>query len=101
MEQINWGQVAVSVILALVGSTGFWSWLQNRHDKKDAKTLLLLGLAHDRIIELGTKYLERGYITSDEFENLNDYLYVPYAKGGGNGSAKRIMEQVSKLPPHN
>lgn len=48
---------------------------------------LLVGLAHDRIVYLGMKYIERGYITRDEYENLNDYLYVPYAAAGGNGSA--------------
>ena len=64
----------------------------------DAKTRLLIGLAHDRIIYLGTRYIERGYITPDEYENLNDYLYQPYAENGGNGSAKRVMEQVRSLP---
>lgn len=39
--------------------------------------------------------------TRDEYENLNDYLYEPYAAAGGNGSAKRVMEEVKKLPLHN
>ena len=47
------------------------------------------------------KYIERGYITRDEFENLNDYLFEPYSEAGGNGSAKRVMEEVQKLPLHN
>ena len=59
---------------------------------------MLVGLAHDRITHLGMEYLTRGYITQDEYENLNDYLYQPYEKMGGNGSAKRIMEEVRKLP---
>lgn len=98
--QINWIQVTVSVILALVGSTGFWTWLQNRREKTDAKTLMLIGLAHDRIISLGTEYLDRGYVTADEYENLYQYLYQPYEKLGGNGSAKRVMDAVNKLPLH-
>lgn len=97
---INWLQVIVSVSLALIGSTGFWSFLQTRRDKKDAKTLLLLGLAHDRIVNQGAEYLERGYVTADEFENLYEYLYKPYRQMGGNGSAQRIMEAVQKLPLH-
>lgn len=99
MQNINIGQVCVSVLLALISSTGLWSYISARREKKDAKTMMLLGLAHDRIISLGTQYLDRGYITADEYENLNDYLYMPYKKLGGNGSAKRIMEQVSNLPP--
>lgn len=98
MQDINWAQVLTSVIIALVSSTGLWSYLASYRNKHDAKTRLLIGLAHDRIIYLGTQYIERGYITPDEYENLNDYLYQPYAENGGNGSAKRVMEQVRSLP---
>ena len=56
---------------------------------------MLIGLAHDRILYLGMSYLERGdWITGDEYENLHDYLYTPYAKLGGNGSARRVMLEV-------
>ena len=98
MENINWAQVLTSVLIALVSSTGLWSYLVSYRNKHDAKTRLLIGLAHDRIIFLCTHYIERGYITPDEYENLNDYLYQPYAENGGNGSAKRVMEQVKALP---
>ena len=98
MQDINWAQVLTSVLIALVSSTGLWSYIANYRNKHDAKTRLLIGLAHDRIIYLGTRYIDRGYITPDEYENLHDYLYVPYAENGGNGSAKRVMEQVKTLP---
>ena len=62
------------------------------------KSQMLIGLAHDRIIFLGMHYIERGWITQDEYENLYEYLYKPYEKLGGNGSAKRIMTEVNKLP---
>lgn len=61
---------------------------------------MLIGLAHDRIIYLGMSYIERGYITQDEYENLYEYLYKPYEKLGGNGSAKRIMTEVDQLAIH-
>lgn len=98
MQNINWAQVLTSVLIALISSTGLWSYIANYRNKHDAKTRLLIGLAHDRIIYLGTQYIERGYITPDEYENLNDYLYQPYVENGGNGSAKRVMEQVKALP---
>lgn len=98
MQNINWAQVLTSVLIALISSTGLWSFIANRRNKHDAKTRLLIGLAHDRIIYLGTTYIDRGYITPDEYENLHDYLYAPYAENGGNGSAKRVMEQVKSLP---
>ena len=100
MEQINWPQVLASVLIAILCSTGLWSFIASFRNKHDAKTRLLIGLAHDRIIYLGTSYIERGYITPDEYENLHDYLYVPYAENGGNGSAKRVMESVKQLPMH-
>ena len=59
---------------------------------------MLIGLGHDRIIFLGMTYIERGWITQDEYENIHDYLYVPYKLMGGNGSAERIMKEVNKLP---
>ena len=59
---------------------------------------MLLGLGHDRIIYLGTKYIEDGYVTEDEFENLNKYLYEPYKALGGNGTAEKIMDDVRNLP---
>lgn len=58
---------------------------------------MLIGLGHDRIVNLGKMYIERGYITLDEYENLYEYLYKPYEKMGGNGSAKRIMDEVKQL----
>ena len=42
--------------------------------------------------------IQRGWITKDEFENLNDYLYRPYEELGGNGTAEKIMQEVRKLP---
>ena len=97
---INIVQMVLSILLAMIGSTGLWNYISTRREKHDAKTKLLVGLAHDRIIFLGMKYIERGQLTPDEYENLNDYLYEPYAAAGGNGSAKRVMEEVRKLPIH-
>ena len=45
-------------------------------------------------------YIDRGCVTQDEYENLRVYLYEPYERMGGNGSAKRIMQEVDKLPIH-
>lgn len=93
-----WVKMVITIVGSVLASSGFWAFLQNRKDKNDSKKELLIGLAHDRIIYLGKSYIDRGYITMDEYENLNDYLYVPYAKNGGNGSAKRVMDEVNKLP---
>lgn len=102
-----------SIILTIVGavfaSSGLWTlilYLIQRKDKKkdkedevlDHQSQMLLGLGHDRIIYLGTKYIEEGSISENQFENLNKYLYEPYKKLGGNGTAEKIMEDVKSLP---
>ncbi len=93
-----WVQIAVPLVAAVLTSSGLWAVVARRADKGDAQRKMLVGLAHDRIVHLGMVYVDRGYITQDEYENLNDYLYAPYEKMGGNGSAKRVMEEVRRLP---
>lgn len=100
-------QTAVTILCAVLASSGFWAFMQKKAERKaaenkqtNAETQMLIGLAHDRIVYLGMKYVERDYITQDEYENLYEYLYKPYEKLGGNGSAKRIMTEVNNLPIH-
>ena len=95
-----WVQIAVPLVAAVLTSSGLWAVVARRADKGDAQRKMLVGLAHDRIVHLGMVYVDRGYVTQDEYENLNDYLYAPYEKMGGNGSAKRVMEEVRSLPMH-
>lgn len=97
-----------SILLALIAgatSSGLCSliiFLIQRRDKKkgkrSAETEVLLGLGHDRIVYLGGTYVKRGYITQDEYENLYQYLFKPYERLGGNGTASRVMREVEKLP---
>lgn len=96
-----WVQMMLTIIGSVVASSGFWAYIQKKLEKKDIKTMMLIGLAHDRIIYLGMSYIERGWITNDEYENLHDYLYKPYEQMGGNGAAKRVMDEVQKLPIRN
>lgn len=95
--------------MALLTSSALWGVVskivlkrmeqaEKRSEKDGAERKMLVGLAHDRIIHLGMIYIQRGHITQDEYENLQVYLYEPYEKMGGNGSAKRVMEEVRKLP---
>lgn len=101
MNMEPWIQVVLTVGSSVLASSGLWAYITKKLEKKDIKTQMLIGLAHDRILYLGMCYVDRGSITQDEYENLHDYLYVPYEKMGGNGSAKRIMNEVEKLPIKN
>ena len=94
----TWLQMAITIFCAVLGSSGIWTLIQKKGDKKDAKTQMLIGLGHDRVMTLGMEYIERGCITKDEYENLVDYLYKPYEMMGGNGSAARVIDEVKRLP---
>ena len=95
---MQWVEWFVTILCAVIASSGFWGLIQKISSKKDVKAKVLIGLGHDRIIYLGMKFIQRGYITKDEYENLHDYLYLPYKEMGGNGSAERIMQEVNRLP---
>lgn len=49
----EWIKTAITILLAFVGSAGFWGFLEARRKKNDANTRLLVGMAHDRIITWG------------------------------------------------
>lgn len=95
-----WVQTILAVVAAVFASSGFWAWIMARKDRKDAKTQMILGLGHDRLKTLCTSYLDNGWISHDDYSDLDKYLYQPYIAMGGNGSVKRSMAQVSNLP-HN
>ena len=93
-----WIQMVTTVLASVLAASGFWALITKLMDKKDTKTRMIVGLGHDRILNLGMEYIKRGWITQDEYENLHEYLYKPYKELGGNGSAERIMKEVDKLP---
>lgn len=96
MDIMDIVQTALTVLGSVMASSGLWAFIQKRTEKKDVKTRLLVGLAHERIISLCMKYIDKGWVSEDEYEDLMD-LYVPYKDGGGNGSAERAINEVKKL----
>lgn len=97
---LPWIEILVTALVTVLASSGFWTYWTKKGDKKDARTRLLVGLAHDRIMQGGRFYIDRGWITDDEYENLYDYLYKPYKELGGNGSAERVMGLLKNLRRH-
>ena len=90
-------QTIIAVVGSVLASSGVWTLIIRKNDRKSAKMKLLLGIACDRIVSLGMMYINRGYITKDEYETLHDYLWLPYSECGGNGTAARVMGEVEKL----
>lgn len=97
MIRMEWFQIIIAAIAGIAASSGFWTYVQNKHNKASADRAMLLGLGHDKIEYLCLKYINRGWLTTDEYENLYTYLYAPYRNLGGNGAVERLMQEVNKL----
>lgn len=100
-----------NALSALIGASSgaliqLITFFVSRHDKRKEEkngklndiATAVVGLDHDRITCLGQKYIDRGYVTQNEYENLIDYLYNPYKKLGGNGTAEKVVNEVKQLP---
>lgn len=98
----GWIGVIVSGIFgAIMGSSGFWAWFTHREKKQNAANRLLMGLAYAELTQRGMGYIDRGWITADEFEEFRNIFYEPYKALGGNGLGDRIMHDVESLPFRN
>lgn len=93
-----WLQTLVTIIGTLIASSGFWAYVQHKDVGRKQNNQLLMGLAYDKIIVMGMGYIERGWITRDEYDDYRRYLYEPYKALGGNGVTERIAAEVSNLP---
>lgn len=97
MDLTKIAELANPVITTLLGSSGIWMWAKTRSDRNNSEDQLLLEVAKNQLTVLGRSYLERGYITMDEYEEY-EAEYALYSALGGNGLAKRVFKQVDELP---
>lgn len=94
--------IAAGIITSLITSQGLWNHISTKSRKDSAEADLLRGLAHTRIMSLCEKYIERGWITPEEYEDLITYLYHPYLELGGNGTVKKMVDnEINRLPIQN
>ena len=92
------GEIIITIICSVIASSGFWTFVSKRRDNNNAEVKMILGLGHIKIIDICEKYIDRGYITQEEYDSLYNYLYLPYKELGGNGTAERMLNEVKKLP---
>ena len=90
-------QIILTIVTALLASSGLWAFLGNRLERNNSERELLTGIGHVELVFFGMQYIERGWITRDEYETMQD-LYKPYVKLGGNGSGAKIMKELENLP---
>ena len=98
MDWSQWVALVFTGLYTVAASAGFWKFFSQRQSEKQSEIQLLLGLSRELFNIIGASYIERGWISSDEYENLVTHIYAPYKVLGGNSTADRIMEEISDLP---
>ena len=97
MDMTKFAELANPVVTALLGGSGIWAWAKTRVERNDSEDELLLRVAKNQLVYQGRKYLKRGYVTMDEYEEYESEFKV-YESLGGNGLARRVFKQVDVLP---
>lgn len=109
-----------SIIAVIFASNGFFQLLmlmyQTREKEKERKRMeeaekklisvkdfnalcrCVTGIAMFRIAREAKRYIDKGYVTSEEYHTLKHNLYEPYVALGGNGLATKFMQEVEELP---
>lgn len=96
-----------AIIVAIISSgalstliSGLFNLWQMRKKKQDGVREGIKILLYDRIKHLGKAYIERGYVTSDELEDLTTMHEIYHDPDGlnGNGFLDAIMKNVKSLP---
>lgn len=90
-------QVIITIFTSILASSGLWAFINSRLDKNNSERELLVGIGHIELVFFGMQYIERGWITREEYETMQG-LYKPYMKLGGNGSGTKIMKEIEELP---
>lgn len=90
-------QVIITIFTSILASSGLWAFINSRLEKNNSERELLVGIGHIELVFFGMQYIERGWITRDEYETMQG-LYKPYIKLGGNGSGTKIMKEIEQLP---
>ena len=96
-----------TIIIAIISSgalstliSGLFSIWQTRRKEADGVRDGVKMILYDRIKFLGKKYIERGYVTTEQLEDLTTMHDIYHDPEGlnGNGFLDALMNNVSKLP---
>ena len=92
---VVFGSSGISAIL-VAALNNHWTKKKQSSGKLDAIMEAQKVLMVDRVHDLGSSYIKRGYITLDEKEGLVE-MYQAYKGLGGNGHLKTVMDEVDQL----
>lgn len=97
MDLTKIAELSNPLITTVLSGPGIWAWAKTRTQRNNAEDKLLLQVAKNQLVSQGRKYIKRGYITMDEYEEY-EAEYQVYSALGGNGLARRVFKQVDDLP---
>ena len=75
------------------------TYLRNLETADTKKFDIIISSYRFRLCQLCKVYMEKQYMTSAEYEQLNEF-YKMYTELGGNGQAKEWYDKVKVLPAH-
>lgn len=75
------------------------TYLRNLETADTKKFDIIISSYRFRLCQLCKVYMEKQYMTSAEYEQLNEF-YKMYTELGGNGQAKEWYDKVKVLPVH-
>ena len=75
------------------------TYLRNLETADTKKFDIIISSYRFRLCQLCKIYMEKQYMTSAEYEQLNEF-YKMYTDLGGNGQAKEWYDKVKVLPVH-
>ena len=94
-----------TIIIAIISSgalstlvSALFNMWQSRKKEKDGVRAGMKMLLYDRIKHLGKSYIERGFITTDEPEDLTEMHSIYHEELDGNGFLDTVMKNVKALP---
>lgn len=94
-------EIILTIIVTIFASSGFWAFAlavyEHKRKRESSEDRAIRALLHDRVFEISKILIQRGSVTTEEYDNLK-YLYEPYQEMGGNGTCQRLKAEVDKLP---
>lgn len=94
----------MEIVIAIIGSgalsaviSGFFSWAQTKTKKNDAVSAGVQQLLYDRIKYLCKAHIKKGYIATNDLEDLERMHEIYHNDLNGNGFLDDLMSNVKKL----
>ena len=89
-------EIVVTIVASVLASSGLWQFLILKTQKKSVQTQANLALLHNEIYSISERAIDRGSISTDEFDNLT-CLYNPYHDLGGNGTGEALYQKCKNM----